>query len=104
MDIWTAVERLGFPIVVAGLLLAFIWKIFKWLGATVIEPIAKSHIELIKAAKSINETNARTLESIGGVIQTKSGMLDRIAGQNDQILELAQMNHDLLRGLKKTEA
>ena len=103
MDIWTAVERLGLPTIGFAVVLLFAVKAARYVTAKVLEPIAASHVALVQSTKESNELNSKTLEKLGAVVITKTEALNHISDQNDQILELAGKNHDLLLDLKRSK-
>lgn len=76
MDWASLIERLGFPIVVSGVLLWILWK--------TIRPVSEAHIETIVSLRETNKQNAetlsemgRTLTSMSEVIRSMEQILDR---------------------------
>ena len=91
MEEWVAVaERVAAnqlaPILFAGALLWMIWKAGKWIGRTVVEPAAKSHIDLLDSVRDVNEKNsdtqakqACTMEHIATGQRTQTELLGNMA-------------------------
>lgn len=105
MDFYTACERLGIPVTLLVIIAVALWKVITWLGTEVVKPIAESHIALVETTKAAQITNTATLEKVSSILEAKGGTLLKIEQQNDQILVLANKNHDLLQSVKnKPEA
>lgn len=104
MDDWVSVaERVAAnqlaPILFAGALLWMVWKAGKWIGRTVVEPAAKSHINLLDSVRDVNEKNsetqakqASTMEHIAAGQQTQTELLGSMA-------EAQKVQTELLRDL-----
>ncbi len=53
------------------------------------------------STKETNVLNGKTLDKVATLLELKAGTLNKIELQNEKILILANMNHELLNDLKK---
>lgn len=93
MEYLTVFERVGIPL---GILIFFalaVWRILKWIGEKVVTPIAESHVSLVESAKETNQTNAKTLEKIGN-------LLDANEARDKATYQLVSETHDWVKSLK----
>lgn len=91
------------PIVFAGVLLWMIWKAGKWIGITIIEPAAKSHVSLLDSVREVNEKNSETqarqtttMDQIAAGQKTQTELLSRMA-------ETQMTQTELIRNLNERQ-
>jgi len=96
MDFWSAVERVGAPIVGTGLLGAGFWLTLVWLAKEIVKPIAKSHIEMVEESKKTNKINARVLKRVSKILDIKNAKLEALEATSEKILVLVEKNNQIL--------
>ena len=98
---YTMFERVGIPL---GCLIALAfacWRILIWLGNKVVEPIAKSHVELVESTKKMNEINTETLAKVGQLLEKKTNAIEGLSVQNEAMIALTQETNRILKGQQK---
>jgi hypothetical protein len=101
MDIWTAIERLGFPIVICTIITLGFFRFLRWLGTNIVTPVAKSHIALVDEVKTASKTNTETLSKVTQILAAKAKALTAIAEQNSTVVQLSQEANKKLDGIVK---
>ncbi len=85
-------SKVGLPV---GILMFVAWgavKGAKWLGVEVLKPMADSHVSLVKSTETINETNSKTLASMGL-------LLEKCEDRDAQSHNLIVATHALLQNI-----
>lgn len=101
MDIWTAIDRVGFPIVALVLTFFALWKILKWAGVNIVTPIAKSHIALVEQVQIASKNNSETLTKVSDLLEIKTKAMVQLAKQNEETVRLTVDANSKLDGIAK---
>lgn len=98
-------ERFGFPaaVVAAGLLLG--WRLSRWFGNRIAEPLIASHVGVIQSLERTNEINTQTLQAQAGTFASQTTLLQQITAiQEKQMDQLERLQELLTRQWERQDA
>ncbi len=73
MDFVTIAERIGIPTAILVIFAFAVWRVLKWMGTTVIKPMADSHIAFVNETTQTNKVNSQTLERLTQILEANTG-------------------------------
>lgn len=83
-------KSLGVP---TGLLLLLgfaVWQALRWLAATVVEPLAQTHIHLVESVQQGQARQQAAAEQMTQLLRQQAEALERLARTGEQSAELLQ--------------
>lgn len=85
-DTWMLMaERIGVPMTILFFFGLAVWISLRWLAKRIFEPIANSHVELVKEVKKSSETNSKTLAKVSDILDVKVRILDHLDQRTEEM-------------------
>jgi hypothetical protein len=94
METLEVIKNVGFPSAVLIFVGIALWRVLVWTGNKVVLPIKDAHVKLVESAQQTNETNAKTLEKMGQLLESNDS-------RDKATYALVVESHEMLKEMKK---